>query len=106
MEYEAPNPRIHFFTGTLTVIGGGEGSVDDGESGIVPSGSRDAPVDQSNLLLRGSRLRNTKWVLGVVAYTGKESKIAQNARSVPSKQSNLDKVRVWTCVLCRLESVQ
>lgn len=56
-------------------------------------GSRDVPVDQSNLLLRGSRLRNTKWVLGLVTYTGKESKIAQNARSAPSKQSNLDKVR-------------
>lgn len=89
LEYEAPNARIHFFTGTLTLQGqGGGGSAEGGEAG----GSRDVPVDQSNLLLRGARLRNTKWALGVVAYTGRESKIAQNARSVPSKQSNLDKV--------------
>ncbi|CAM9923765.1 unnamed protein product, partial [Hapterophycus canaliculatus] len=66
---------------------------------------REVPVDQSNLLLRGARLRNTKWALGVVAYTGKESKIAQNARSVPSKQSNLDKVTnkimfvIFTCMV-------
>lgn len=89
LEYEAPNARIHFFTGTLTLQGqGGGGSAEGGGAG----GSRDVPVDQSNLLLRGARLRNTKWALGVVAYTGRESKIAQNARSVPSKQSNLDKV--------------
>ncbi|CAM9933282.1 unnamed protein product, partial [Laminaria digitata] len=105
MEYEAPNPRIHFFTGTLTIGGGGGGGeVEAGGGGRGGGDRRDAPVDQSNLLLRGSRLRNTKWVLGVVAYTGKESKIAQNARSVPSKQSNLDKVTnkimfvIFTCM--------
>lgn len=105
MEYEAPNPRIHFFTGTL-VVGGtpgtaGAGGRDEEENigaggrvgvGAGGGGGREVPVDQSNLLLRGSRLRNTKWVLGIVAYTGKESKIAQNARAPPSKQSNLDKV--------------
>lgn len=97
MEYETPNPRIHFFTGTLTIHGGaaqgaGGDVLDAGEGGGGGVESREVPVDQSNLLLRGARLRNTKWALGVVAYTGKESKIAQNARSVPSKQSNLDKV--------------
>lgn len=95
MEYEAPNPRIHFFTGTLTVGGGGNGE------GGAASGRRDVPVDQSNLLLRGSRLRNTKWVLGIVTYTGKESKIAQNARNPPSKQSNLDKV-TFLCRVCHV----
>ncbi|CAN0361663.1 unnamed protein product, partial [Discosporangium mesarthrocarpum] len=83
LEYEAPNPRIHFFTGTLSIpraTGGSEGDL------------RGVAVDQSHLLLRGSRLRNTKWALGLVVYTGKESKISQNARSAPSKQSNLDKV--------------
>lgn len=63
-----------------------------GSGGGPLNGVREVPIDQSNLLLRGSRLRNTKWVLGIVAYTGKESKIAQNARAPPSKQSNLDKV--------------
>ncbi|CAM9603064.1 unnamed protein product, partial [Ectocarpus sp. 12 AP-2014] len=105
LEYEAPNARIHFFTGTLTLHGGAGGSQDDsGEGGGGETGSRDVPVDQSNLLLRGARLRNTKWAIGVVAYTGRESKIAQNARSVPSKQSNLDKVTnkimfvIFTCM--------
>ena len=100
MEYEAPNPRIHFFTGTLTVGGRGVSSeADNGEGGRAIPAPLEAPVDQSNLLLRGSRLRNTKWVLGVVVYTGKESKIAQNSRSVPSKQSNLDKVGRWLVFL-------
>lgn len=103
MEFEAPNPRIHFFTGTLTVGGGGSAMAgsdyDEGRMGLATEGRRDVAVDQSNLLLRGSRLRNSKWILGIVTYTGKESKIAQNARNPPSKQSNLDKVPYCMCTL-------
>eukprot|EP00612_Vaucheria_litorea_P000984 CAMPEP_0171460920 /NCGR_PEP_ID=MMETSP0945-20130129/5593_1 /TAXON_ID=109269 /ORGANISM="Vaucheria litorea, Strain CCMP2940" /LENGTH=1196 /DNA_ID=CAMNT_0011987199 /DNA_START=242 /DNA_END=3832 /DNA_ORIENTATION=+ len=78
LEYEKPNPRIHFFTGTLKL---GEGN-----------NYRSVPIDQSNILLRGSTLKNTKWALGLVAYTGKETKIVKNARSAPSKRSNVDRV--------------
>lgn len=28
------------------------------------------PLDQQNFILRGSNLRNTGWVIGVIAYTG------------------------------------
>lgn len=28
------------------------------------------PLDQQNFILRGSNLRNTGWITGVVAYTG------------------------------------
>jgi len=32
-----------------------------------------------NLLLRGSSLRNTDWVIGVVVYTGHDTRIMRNS---------------------------
>lgn len=46
--------------------------------------------NSSNMLLRGCKLRNTSWALGVVAYTGHETKIYQSSfRSAPHKMSNV-----------------
>ena len=41
-------------------------------------------LSHENLLLRGSSLRNTDWVIGVVVYTGHDTRIMRN--SVKSKQ--------------------
>lgn len=43
------------------------------------------------LLLRGSQLRNTKWVIGVVVYTGMDTKIMRNAENSKQKSSELEK---------------
>ncbi|KAH8070707.1 phospholipid-translocating ATPase [Aureococcus anophagefferens] len=43
-------------------------------------------------LLRGSTLRNTKLAIGVVAYTGKDTRLVRNSRDVPSKLSELERV--------------
>ena len=51
-----------------------------------------AAVSESNLLLRSSRLRNTKWAIGIVVYTGQESKVMLNSRSGGSKQSALEAI--------------
>ena len=67
MECELPNSRIHHFNGVLR---------HDLEGG------RETPVDVSNLLLRGSSVRNTKWILGLVVYTGRDTKLVQNSRCV------------------------
>jgi phospholipid-transporting ATPase len=77
LEYERPNPRIHFFTGTLKL---------EEQSETAETVTRTVPVDQANVLLRGSSLKNTRWALGLVVYTGKETKIVKNARSAPSKR--------------------
>lgn len=47
------------------------------------------PVTIDNLLLRGCHLRNTEWVLGVVVYTGHDTKIMMNAGVTPSKRARI-----------------
>ena len=52
VQCEQPNSNIHHFHGLLFCSG------------------REVRVDSASFLLRGSSLRNTDWILGVVVYTG------------------------------------
>ncbi|KAF1993342.1 phospholipid-translocating P-type ATPase [Amniculicola lignicola CBS 123094] len=56
------------------------------------------PISINNLLLRGSQLRNTEWVLGVVAFTGEETKIMINSGITPSKRAKITKDLNWNVV--------
>mmetsp|Transcript_6325 Transcript_6325/g.8296 ORF Transcript_6325/g.8296 Transcript_6325/m.8296 type:complete len:1313 (-) Transcript_6325:328-4266(-) len=86
---DPPNERIHNFEGTLTFHQLNDSSESKMEEGST-SEPRQVAVDQANLLLRGSTLRNTKWVVGMVVYTGAESKLVMNSSQAPSKFSNLE----------------
>jgi len=44
------------------------------------------------LILRGAVLRNTKWVVGVVVYTGVDTKIMKNSSVSRNKQSNIERL--------------
>ena len=48
-------------------------------------------VTINELLLRGCTLRNTDWVIGLVVYTGADSKIMLNSGGTPSKRSKIEK---------------
>ncbi len=71
---EAPNKNIHTFVGRLEV---------DGRERPIAVGSK-------QFLLRGSQLRNTPWIWGLVVYTGPETKVMKNSRDAPSKLSILE----------------
>ena len=58
--------------------------------GVMTHNGRDISVDSSSFLLRGSTIRNVKWALGVVVYTGVETKSAMNSRDIPFKVSSLE----------------
>lgn len=45
----------------------------------------------NNLLLRGYSLRNTKWVIAIVVFTGPDTKIMLNAGVTPTKQSKMSR---------------
>ena len=47
-------------------------------------------IDSKNLLLKGAKVKNTKWVVGIVMYTGTETKIQMNATTAKSKMSQME----------------
>lgn len=49
------------------------------------------PLENKQVLLRGCILRNTKWMIGVVVYTGLESKLMKNSSTARSKVSSLER---------------
>jgi phospholipid-translocating ATPase len=56
------------------------------------------PITINNLLLRGSSLRNTEWALGVIVFTGQETKIMLNAGITPSKRAKISKDLNWNVI--------
>ena len=70
---EDPNPSLYTFVGNL--IWQGE------TSSLTPQ----------QILLRDSMLRNTAFVYGVAIFTGHDTKAMQNAMTVPSKRSRIEK---------------
>lgn len=48
-------------------------------------------ISLDTTLLRGCVLRNTAWVIGIVVYTGDDSKIVQNSGGTPSKRSKVER---------------
>jgi magnesium-transporting ATPase (P-type) len=46
-------------------------------------------LNNDNILLRGTSLRNTPFVYGAVIYTGKDTKIAMNSNAPRYKNSRL-----------------
>ncbi|KIV91602.1 hypothetical protein, variant [Exophiala mesophila] len=52
----------------------------------------------NNLLLRGCSLKNTEWALGIVVFTGRESKIMLNAGMTPSKRARVAREMNWNVI--------
>ncbi|KAJ7054208.1 phospholipid-transporting ATPase 1 [Mycena amicta] len=61
-------------------------------SGREPRGPEDRaePVSINEMLLRGCSLRNTAWVVGLVVFTGSDTKIMLNGGDTPSKRSKIE----------------
>eukprot|EP00250_Pteridium_aquilinum_P021090 c25023_g1_i2 orf=602-4156(+) len=50
-----------------------------------------AHLGPAQILLRGSKLRNTRYVYGAVIFTGYDTKIMMNSTSPPSKRSTVER---------------
>ncbi|THH16144.1 hypothetical protein EW146_g4435 [Bondarzewia mesenterica] len=49
------------------------------------------PIDLQMTMLRGTVLRNTAWVIGIVMYTGTDTKLVLNSGGTPSKRSKVER---------------
>nr|DBA32644.1 TPA: hypothetical protein GDO54_000421 [Pyxicephalus adspersus] len=75
IECEGPNRHLYDFTGNIRL-----------------ESNSPVPVGPDQILLRGAKIRNTQWVLGIVVYTGHDTKLMQNSTKAPLKRSNVEKV--------------
>ncbi|CAI5702355.1 unnamed protein product [Peronospora effusa] len=119
---EAPNKRLYNFDGVLRLSRVkvqafdepqrlAKDSVEDQES---THETEEMSITIENVLLRGMKLCNTKWVIGVVVGGGNDTKLMQNMKAIPSKFSRLDRIAnrciflifaVLFCICC-FSSVQ
>ncbi|KAG8905995.1 hypothetical protein FRB99_007852 [Tulasnella sp. 403] len=76
IEMEAPMPSMYQMNGAV-VMG------QDGDK---------YPVDAQTVLLRGTVLRNTRWCIGIVLFSGEDSKIVLNSGQTPSKRSKVERL--------------
>lgn len=74
IECEQPNEMLYKFEGNLTMNGG-----------------MTVPLSIDQMLLRGSSLRNTDYIYGIVVFTGHDTKIMKNSVKSKVKFSRLEK---------------
>lgn len=85
IESESPHANLYSYNGSIKLRPELENSpASTGES-----------VSMRNMLLRGTTLRNTKWVIGLVIFTGDETKIMMNSGITPSKRSRITRNLNW-----------
>ena len=79
LDSEPPHPNLYLYSGVLRF--------QDQTSDQL----KDEPVTINEVLLRGCSIRNTAWIIGLVVFTGKDTKIMLNGGDTPSKQSKIEK---------------
>jgi len=86
IDSEAPDGSPNTYNGTLHI-----------------EGRPAVPLTVVNMLLRGSTLRNSEYVLGIVVNTGHDTKVIQGLRAPSHKQSTLlssiNQMIVWIVLL-------
>ncbi|KAK4053823.1 hypothetical protein OIV83_001479 [Microbotryomycetes sp. JL201] len=81
---EAEAPSVNMFNFDAAVV------FHDGRLGKDGKPLR-APVTLNTMLLRGTVVRNTDWVIGLVVMSGRDTKIVMNSGGTPSKRSKVER---------------
>ncbi|CAI5758671.1 unnamed protein product [Candida verbasci] len=84
VECDSPNPNLYTFKGTIHYENF------DSHKKLINPDEKEA-ITPDNVLLRGCTLRNSKWVIGLVVYTGLETKIMLNSGITPTKISKISR---------------
>ena len=78
IQCDLPNPSLYILNGKANMRLNGVGN--------------EFPLDAKNLLLKGAKLRNTEWTIGIVIYTGHNCKLMKNAKDPILKMSSVEKL--------------
>ena len=78
IQCDMPNPSLYMLNGKANMHLNGK--------------NNEFPLDGKNLLLKGAKLRNTDWIVGIIIYTGHNCKIMKNARDPVLKMSSVEKL--------------
>ena len=89
---EGPNPNLYQYSAVA------RWQQRDPRDPDAPPKEMAEPININNLLLRGCTLKNTEWVLGIVIFTGQETKIMLNSGITPSKRSRLARHLNWNVI--------
>ncbi|CCF56549.1 hypothetical protein KAFR_0B02510 [Kazachstania africana CBS 2517] len=87
VESEGPHANLYSYQGNLKWIDSVDGDL------------KNEPITINNVLLRGCTLRNTKWAMGLVVFTGDETKIMLNAGATPTKKSKISRELNFSVIL-------
>ena len=90
IESEGPGPNLYSYNGAAKWYNRDPNAAADAEPEI-----KGEPISIENLLLRGCNLKNTDWAIGVVVFTGAETRIMMNSGITPSKRSHIAKSLNW-----------
>lgn len=78
IECDLPNSDLYDFTGTAHIV--------DNETNEATR----YPLTVKNLVMRGSKLMNSKFAYGIAVYTGSDTKLALNSKSSLNKFSSIE----------------
>jgi phospholipid-translocating ATPase len=92
IDSEAPQPNLYQYSAVA------RWTQHNSKIPDAPGQEMAEPISINNLLLRGCNLRNTDWVLGVVVFTGFDTKIMMNAGITPSKRSRIARELNWNVI--------
>lgn len=79
LDSEPPHQNLYLYHGVLRYKDASTGE------------QKQESVTINELLLRGCMLRNTSWVIGLVVFTGADTKIMLNGGDTPSKRSKIER---------------
>jgi phospholipid-translocating ATPase len=80
VESEPPHSNLYSYTGVLRWSDQSE----------IENDQKVEPISINNVLLRGCVLRNTEVAIGLVVFTGADTKIMLNSGDTPSKRSRIE----------------
>ena len=81
IKINAPNANLNYVNGTLHALFSKDGK----------EINQDINISINEFLLKGSILKNTNWIIGIVVYTGMNNKIILNSKKARLKMSKIEK---------------